>query len=209
MRSNPTISESAVSRLAGYLRVLNALAEDGSTLSVSSAEIGRRAGVSPDQVRKDLSHFGEFGRPGIGYDLEHLRGHLARIMRLDRQQVAVLVGAGHLGSALARYPGFEHRGFRIGALFDIDPRLVGTQVGGFTVEHVDELHRRVAELHASIGIVAVPQAASQWVVAALASAGVRGILNFAPGTVQAQDPVRVRSVDLARELECLAYYLPG
>lgn len=208
MPVNPSVPEAAVSRLAMYLRVLNSLAQGEGPQHVSSADIGRRSGVSPDQVRKDLSHFGEFGRPGVGYELEHLRGHLARIMRLDREQVAVLVGAGHLGSALARYPGFEHRGFRIGAIFDIDPKLVGTAVGDFVVEHVDDLHKRIAELGASIGIVAVPQAASQWVVAALASAGVKALLNFAPGTIGATEGVNIRSVDLARELECLAYYLP-
>ncbi len=208
MSTNPNVPDAAVSRLATYLRVLSALSEGEAPEYISSAEIGRQAGVSPDQVRKDLSHFGEFGRSGVGYGLEHLRGHLARIMRLDREQVAVLVGAGHLGSALARYPGFGSRGFRIGALFDIDPKRVGQTVGGFEVEHVDHLHRRVAELGAAIGVIAVPQTACQWVVAALESAGVKAILNFAPGAVQAGENVNLRNVDLARELECLAYYLP-
>jgi redox-sensing transcriptional repressor len=130
-------------------------------------------------------------------------------MRLDRVQAAVLVGAGSLGSALARYTGFPRRGFRIAGVFDVDPLRVGTKLGELTVEHVDGLRDRVGELGASIGIVAVPQFASQSVVDQLAAAGLRAILNFAPGKVEAPEGVNVRSVDLARELEWLAYYLPG
>ncbi|MBM3498295.1 MAG: redox-sensing transcriptional repressor Rex [Armatimonadetes bacterium] len=208
MSPNPVIPDTAVTRLATYLRVLSERQVEG-RLHVSSAFIGAAAGVSPDQVRKDLSHFGEFGRPGVGYDLEQLRYHLARILRLDRVRPAVLVGAGSLGSALARYTGFPQRGFRIAAVFDIDPQRVGTKLGELTVEHVDCLSRRVAELGASIGIIAVPRWACQSVVEQLAAAGLQAILNFAPGKVDVPEGVNVRSVDLARELECLAYYLPG
>jgi redox-sensing transcriptional repressor len=208
MTPNPTIPDTAVSRLARYLRVLNECRADGRQ-HVSSAFIGARAGVSPDQVRKDLSHFGEFGRPGVGYDLEQLRHHLARIMRLDRVQSAVLVGAGSLGSALARYPGFPQRGFRIVAAFDIDPERVGATLGDIAVEHVDKLPQRVAELGATIGLIAVPRWACQRVAESLAAAGVKAILNFAPAKIDVPEGVNVRSVDLARELECLAYYLPG
>jgi redox-sensing transcriptional repressor len=165
--------------------------------------------VSPDQVRKDLSYFGEFGRPGVGYDVEQLRLQLARIMRLDRTQCAVLVGAGSLGSALARYPGFAQQGFRIAAAFDVDPNRVGTRVGEVEVEHVDRLAQRIGELGASIGVIAVPRAACQRVASTMAAAGVRAILNFAPAKLEAPPGVMVRSVDLARELECLSYYLPG
>ncbi len=208
MPPNPVLPDTAVSRLATYLRVLAGGSAEGRQ-HVSSALIGAAAGVSPDQVRKDLSHFGEFGRPGVGYDREQLRHHLARIMRLDQVRVAVLVGAGSLGSALARYTGFPQRGFQIQAVFDVDPQRVGTKLGELTVEHVDRLHERVSELGATIGIVAVPRWACQAVVTQLAAAGLRAVLNFAPGKVEAPEGVNVRSVDLARELECLAYYLPG
>jgi redox-sensing transcriptional repressor len=208
MTSNPVIPDTAVSRLATYLRVLNERRADARQ-HVSSAFIGAAAGVSPDQVRKDLSHFGEFGRPGVGYDLEHLRHHLARILRLDRERTAVLVGAGSLGSALARYTGFPQRGFRIAAVFDVDPLRVGTTLGDLTVEHVGCLRERIVAVGASIGVVAVPRRAAQTVVDQLAAAGVKAILNFAPGKVEVPGGVNVRSVDLARELECLAYYLPG
>jgi len=208
MAPNPAIPDSAISRLATYLRVLRDSGVEGRQ-HVSSAYIGHRAGVSPDQVRKDLSHFGEFGRPGVGYDLEQLRRHLARIMRLDRVQTAVLVGAGNLGSALARYAGFGQRGFRIAAVFDIDPQRVGTNLGEVTVEHVDRLAQRVAAIGATIGIIAVPRWACQTVATEMAECGLRAILNFAPAKIEVPEGVNVRSVDLARELECLAYYLPG
>jgi redox-sensing transcriptional repressor len=208
MSPNPAIPDSAVSRLATYLRVLRDPRVEGRQ-HVSSAYIGDRAGVSPDQVRKDLSHFGEVGRPGVGYDLEQLIGHLARIMRLDRVQTAVLVGAGNLGSALVQYTGFGQRGFRIAAVFDIDPRRVGTNLGEVVVEHVDRLAQRVEELGATIGIIAVPRWACQTVADAMGSSGLRAILNFAPAKIEAPEGVNVRSVDLARELECLAYYLAG
>ena len=208
MSSNPAIPDTAVSRLATYLRVLTESQRDGRQY-VSSASIGERAGVSPDQVRKDLSHFGEFGRPGVGYDADQLRRHLARILRLDRVQMAVLVGAGSLGSALARYSGFEPRGFRIAAVFDVDPERVGTKLGEVAVEHVDRLPERVRALGASIGIIAVPRLACQRVAEAMAAAGLKAILNFAPAKVEVPESVNVRSVDLARELERLAYHLPG
>jgi len=208
MTANPVIPEAAVARLAAYLRVLTECQAEESR-HVSSAFIGAQAGVSPDQVRKDLSYFGEFGRPGVGYDLEQLRGQLARIMRLNRVQVAVLVGAGSLGSALARYPGFAQRGFRVAAVFDLDPQRVGTRIGEIGVEHVGQLRQRTTELGATIGIIAVPRSACQSVATALAAAGVKAILNFAPAKIRVPDGVNVRSVDLARELECLAYYLPG
>jgi len=208
MSSNPAIPDTAVSRLATYLRVLTESQRDGRQY-VSSASIGERAGVSPDQVRKDLSHFGEFGRPGVGYDADQLRRHLARILRLDRVQMAVLVGAGSLGSALARYSGFEPRGFRIAAVFDVDPERVGTKLGELAVEHVDRLPERVRALGASIGIIAVPRVACQRVAEAMAAAGLKAILNFAPAKVEVPESVNVRSVDLARELERLAYHLPG
>ena len=208
MPNNPQIPEAAVARLAAYLRALNESAGEEQR-HVSSATIGSRVGVSPDQVRKDLSYFGEFGRPGVGYDAEQLRQQLARIMRLERTQIAVLVGAGSLGSALARYPGFAQQGFRVAAVFDVDPQRVGTKVGEVEVEHVDRLGERVRELEAAIGIIAVPRAACQWVAQRMAEGGIRAILNFAPAKIEVPAGVNVRSVDLARELECLAYYLPS
>lgn len=207
MCPNPTIPDAAVSRLASYLRVLNVCC-NGTRQYVSSAIIGDRAGVSPDQVRKDLSYFGELGRAGVGYDAQQLRDHLARILRLDRPQTAVLVGVGGLGSALARYAGFAQRGFRVAAVFDNDPARIGTTLGDLTVEHVQRLQQRVAELGATIGIITVPQWACQEVADAMVAAGLKAILNFAPCRVNVPEGVKVRNVDLARELECLAYYLP-
>lgn len=207
MPANPSVPEAAVSRLAAYLRALDSLAHSGAD-HVSSADIGSLAGVSPDQVRKDLSHFGEFGRPGVGYGRKDLRSQLARIMRLDRVQVAVLAGAGSLGSALARYGGFAQHGFRIAAVFDVDPARVGGRLGDLTIEHLSQLPERVVELGAAIGIIAVPGSAGQSVAALMEDAGIKAILNFAPVKVKVDPTVKVRSVDLGRELECLAYYLP-
>ena len=208
MGRNPHVAEATVYRLSRYLQCIQRLEADAVS-TVSSSEIGRLCGVSADQVRKDFSYFGEFGRPGVGYSVPELGQHLARILRVDRQQRIIIVGVGHLGAALAAYPGFERRGFRVVGLFDNDPEKIGTMIAGHRVAALADLPALKDSLNVSIGVVAVPGRAAQDVADKLVAAEITCILNFAPVTLEASDGVVVKNVDVTRELQWLAYFLPA
>lgn len=201
-----TVPEASVSRLALYLRVLGELAEQG-TETVSSDELASAAGVNPAKLRKDLSYIGSYGIRGVGYELTPLLRHLEHSLGLTHRQAVVLVGVGNLGHALAGYGGFSGRGFPVVALFDVDPDLLGIRINGIVVEHVDEIPRVCAERGVTIGMIATPGAAAQGVCDQLVESGVRCILNFAPAVLQVRMDVEVREVDLAVELQVLAFHV--
>lgn len=159
------------------------------------------------KIRKDLSYLGTHGTRGVGYDVEHLKHEIRIELGLTRDWAVVIVGIGNLGRALANYGGFGERRFRVVGIFDNDPIKVGAQVDGLTVEPMDHLGRAVAERNASIGIVATPAHSAQEVADALAAAGVRSILNFAPVVLKPPPGVEVRRVDLSTELQVLTFYL--
>ncbi len=200
------IPEPTIERLSAYLQCVRTLRADGQT-SAPSAEIARRTGIHAAQLRKDLSYFGEFGKPGLGYDLAALEAHLARIMGLDKERDVLLVGAGNLGRALSSYTGFGRRGFRIVAAFDVDREKIGGKLGDCLVYALDDLMKINAKLGAEVGIVAVPTAAAQQAVDKLVAADVRAILNFAPVAVEVRSGITVRNVDLTSQMEILSYYL--
>ena len=200
------IPEPTIERLSAYLQCVRALRAAGEVTS-SSAGIARLTGIHAAQLRKDLSYFGEFGKPGLGYDLEELEMHLTRIMGLDRERDVLLVGAGNLGRALSSYTGFGRRGFRIVAAFDVDAEKIGSSLGACRVYALGELKAVNAELGAEVGVVAVPVSAAQEAVDRLVEAGARAVLNFAPIAVQAPPSVTVRNVDLTSQMEILSYYL--
>lgn len=186
-----------------YLRVL----ERHDQPTISSAAIAEAAGVNAAQVRKDLSFFGEFGRPGVGYEVSSLAASLRHLMGLDRERRVVIIGAGMLGAALVTYPGFAARGFRVVAIFDNNPAKVGHRLRGYEVMPVDRLAETVHAEDAAIGIIAVPRAAAQEVADTLVAAGIKAIVNFAPVSLRVPPHVHVRNVDLTQQLEALAYYL--
>ena len=200
------IPEPTIERLSAYLQCVRTLRADGQG-SAPSAEIARLTGIHAAQLRKDLSYFGEFGKPGLGYDLEALEAHLARIMGLDKERDVLLVGAGNLGRALSSYTGFGRRGFRIVAAFDVDAEKIGGALGDCPVYGLGELKAVNARLKAEVGIVAVPTLAAQEAVEHLTAAGVRAILNFAPVAVAVPEGITVRNVDLTSQMEILSYYL--
>lgn len=200
------IPEPTIERLSAYLQCVRTLRESGETTS-SSAAIARQTGIHAAQLRKDLSYFGEFGKPGLGYDLEALEAHLTRIMGLNRERDVLLVGAGNLGRALSSYTGFVRRGFRIVAAFDVDVDKIGSSLGDCPIYALSELGVVNARLGAEVGVVAVPVGAAQGAVDRLVEAGVRAILNFAPITVTAAPGIAVRNVDLTSQMEILSYYL--
>ena len=205
MTRERSIPEATVGRLPVYLRALVETAGSG-TATVSSEELAEAAGVSSAKVRKDLSHLGSYGTRGVGYDVAYLIHQIRRELGLTQDWAIVIAGIGNLGHALANYRGFAERGFRIAALVDEDPEKVGERVGELTIRHVDELSRLVSEFDIAIGVIATPAGAVQEVADRLVEAGIRSILNFAPAMIAPAPGVSVRKVDLAVELQILAFY---
>jgi redox-sensing transcriptional repressor len=198
------VPAAVVNRLSLYLRELQHLVEEG-TQTTSSSQLGERLGFSDAQVRKDLAHFGNFGHPGIGYRCDELIGEIRRILGTDRKWSVALVGVGNLGRALLGYRGFESQGFSLAAAFDSDPAKVGTQVEGVEILSIDQLPQIVAERRIELGLVAVPAPFAQAAADLLVAAGVGGIVNFAPVTLALPEGVSQVGVDLARELEQVAF----
>jgi redox-sensing transcriptional repressor len=200
-----SIPDATVARLAVYLRVLTALAEQG-TVTVSSEELASAAGVNSAKLRKDLSYLGSYGVRGVGYDVALLVERIARGLGLTRGRAVALIGIGNLGHALAGYGGFASRGFRIAALLDADASRVGELIAGLSVRHIDDLAEIVRTEHVSIGVIATPAQAAQDVCDRLVAAGVTSILNFAPAVLVVPEYVDVRKVDLAVELQILSFH---
>jgi redox-sensing transcriptional repressor len=199
------IPEATVNRLPVYLRALYALADRG-IATVSSEELAAAAGVNSAKLRKDLSHLGSYGTRGVGYDVEYLVYQVSRELGLTQDWPVVIVGAGNLGHALANYGGFASRGFRVAALFDTDPLIVGTKIASQIVRNADEIEPVIARHQVSIGVIAVPAAAAQGVCDRLVAAGITSILNFAPVVLSVPSGVDVRKVDLSIELQILAFH---
>jgi len=193
-------------RLSTYLTVLAELSDRG-VRTASSNDVEALTGINAAQFRKDLSYFGEFGRPGIGYDVEELRSRVARILKVSRTQPVLLVGAGNLGSALAGYPGLRAQNFHIVAVFDNNYNKIGRRLWDLEIRDAAEIAEANEELQARIGIIAVPAVAAQEVAGRLVDAGVRAILNFAPAPLKVPEGVVVRNVDFVQELAVLAFYL--
>ncbi len=198
------VPKAVVNRLSLYLRELEHLVRDGHA-TTSSTQLGRMLGFSDAQVRKDLAYFGHFGYPGIGYRCDELIVAIRRILGTDQTWTVALVGAGNLGRALLGYRGFQQRGFHFVAAFDIDPAKIGSLIEGVPVQHLDRLPQVTQENRIRLGMIAVPAVAAQAVADRLLAAGVEGILNFAPVTLNLPAAVSHVGVDLAIELEQLAF----
>jgi len=197
-------SRASVGRLSLYLRRLEDFLRQG-LLKVSSSQLGEALGITDAQVRKDLTHLGHLGQPGIGYPVRELIGAIRRVLGIDREWAVVMVGVGNLARALLRYRGFQQRGFRIVALFDSDPTKIGQTVDGLVVRGPEAMAAVIAATGAELGVVAVPSEAAQGVADALVAAGVRGVLNFAPVVLRLPETVSLVSVDLTVQLEQLAF----
>ncbi|WP_074045700.1 redox-sensing transcriptional repressor Rex [Dermacoccus nishinomiyaensis] len=196
------IPDATVNRLPVYLRVLNERAAVGQE-RISSEALAEQAGVSSAKLRKDLSALGSYGVRGVGYDIVTLADHVAGALGLEREWSVAIVGMGNLGRALATYGGIGVKGFDIKWLIDDDPRVVGTDVGGRVIVPFEALRPEPGE--GVIGIIATPATAAQQVADRLVVAGVRSILNFAPTVLTVPADVQVRGVDMAGELQILAF----
>jgi redox-sensing transcriptional repressor len=202
--AEPRLSRASVGRLSLYLRRLEGLLREGAD-TVSSGHLGEALGVTDAQVRKDLAYLGNLGHPGIGYPTQELITAIRRALGIDREWSVALVGVGNLARALLRYRGFPQQGFRIVALFDTDPEKVGQRVEGLTIHALDQAPAVIAATGAELGLLTVPQEAAQSVADVLAAAGIRGVLNFAPVVLRLPPGVSLVSVDLAVQLEQLAF----
>jgi redox-sensing transcriptional repressor len=206
MSENRSVPDIVIGRLPIYLRALNHLLQEGRTVTASK-ELAQRLGISSAQIRKDLSHFGEFGKQGMGYDIAHLREQLERILQVDQIWNIALVGAGDLGHAIVSYGGFEAHNFRIVCVFDHNPQKIGRNLGRFKICDAATMSAKIQEEDIKIGIVAVPASAAQTVVDALVEAGIKAVLNYAPITVTAPPDVQVQYIDPVIYLQRMTYYL--
>lgn len=200
------IPRKAVYRLSLYLRCLTRLRHNAIT-TVSSEALARAAGVKPTQLRKDLTHLGQIGRRGLGYDVEQLAQIIGDTLGTNSLQPVILVGVGNLGSALLAYRGFAQEGFEIVAAFDAAPPP--RRRDGPPVLPMDRLPAFVLEHHVRMAVLCVPATAAQKVANDLVAAGITGILNFAPLVLDVPDEVTVNNVNLAIELENLSYFIQG
>lgn len=200
------VSKATIDRMPLYYRFLNDVQREGLEI-ISSEELGRRIGITPEQIRKDLSSFGEFGKKGVGYYVGELKRNIGEILGLNISWNVAIIGIGHLGWALAHHKNFAKMGFRIKAIFDNDVEKLGQSISGVVVEHTDNIEHTVREKNIQIGIVTVPEEQAQRVVDRLAAGGVKGIWNFAPVKLSVPSDIYVVDEDLSVGLSSLSYYL--
>ncbi len=196
--------KAVVGRVSLYLRQLELATKQGLT-RISSNQLGQSLGLNDAQVRKDLAFFGQFGHPGIGYQIDELADALRRILGIDRIWPAALFGMGNLGRALAMYRGFRSRGFHVVALFDKDTSKVGHRIGGLTIRPISDLPEAQKTLGITLAILCVPAEEAQTVADQVVASGIQGLLNFAPLPLNVPPGVVVMAVDLSVQLELLAY----
>jgi redox-sensing transcriptional repressor len=206
LKEQSIVSKATIDRLPLYFRTLRQIQKEN-VIIISSEELGRRIGVTPEQIRKDLSSFGEFGKKGVGYYVEYLVKHIGEILGLHREWNIAVIGFGHLGRALVNYKQFTNLGFNIKAIFDDAPAKIGEVVGNVEVRSLNDLKTEIADKNIHIGVIAVPSDAAQDVADLLISAGIRGIWNFAPVILNVPEGIRLRSEDLSVGLTGLSYYL--
>ena len=202
-----TISEATVNRLSIYLRCLQDLEKEGRQ-TVSSQELAKQFHLNSAQIRKDLAYFGAFGTRGVGYPIFPLKNQIIRLLKLNKEKTLIIMGAGHLGQALADFQGFNSGGFKVVALFDIDPAKVGKNTKkGTPILHVKHIREIVKKHHVAIGVIAVRPQAAQETYDTLMKAGVKGVLNFAPARIKEKASTKLRIVDLKINLETLSFFV--
>lgn len=199
------IPPASLARLTIYLRALSTMLGEGIE-RVSSDELAEAAGVNSPKLRKDLSFLGSYGTRGVGYDVSYLSEQIAFALGLTRNWRVAIVGAGNLGRALAGYPGFGSRGFEVVALLDADQLVIGQEVGWLRVSSVDGMENVLERTRANMAVLSVPADVAQSLCDRLVACGITSILSFAPVVLQVPDHVQVRKVDMATELQILAYH---
>ena len=206
MEKNKNISMAVIKRLPKYYRYLGELMQNDVD-RISSKELGEKIGFTASQIRQDLNCFGDFGQQGYGYNVTELYNQIKSILGLDRGYKAALVGAGNIGQAVSNYSRFENLGFRISAIFDANPKLIGMRIRDVEIKDIDEMQEVLEEEKIEIGIICVPRKNAQTVADDLIKGGVRGIWNFAPVDLVVPDNVKVENVHLSESLLTLIYLL--
>lgn len=201
-----SVPDIVVARLPLYLRALSVMQNTGKAFT-SSQEMAGWLGISSAQIRKDLSHFGEFGKQGTGYSIAGLQDQLREILHIEREWPIIIIGAGHIGNAVANYSGFKHRGFRVCAVFDADSVKVGGNIGEHVVQPFDEMPAVVVQNRVQLAMIAVPAHAAQQVADQCVQAGIAAILNYAPTNLSVPAHVRVQNIDPVLHLQHMTYYL--
>jgi redox-sensing transcriptional repressor len=201
-----SIPDIVVGRLPLYLRTLQIMAAEGGQIT-SSQELGERLGISAAQIRKDLSQFGEFGKQGTGYNIAYLIEQLRKILHVDKIWDVIIIGAGDVGHALARYQGFTNRGFRIVAVFDNDSEKIGSKIGDFIIEDIANLNDIVKKFKAEIAMLSIPASQAQAVTDQLVQSGIRAILNYAPINLIVPEGVQVQYIDPVIHLQRMSFNL--
>lgn len=206
LNSSPKVPIPTLERLATYLRYLIDL-EASEVETISSTDVEKQTGINAAQFRKDLSYFGEFGKPGVGYNVIELQARIARILKIDQMQPIMVIGAGNLGSALIGYPGLREHKFHIAVAFDRDPAKVGRHQSDLVIQDERHIRQVNAKIGARIAIICVPATTAQGVAEEAIAAGVRVILNFAPIILRVPERIVVRNVSFLQELAVLSYHL--
>ena len=201
-----TIPDIVVGRLPLYLRALAQFEISGIKVT-SSHEMGEHLGISSAQIRKDLLHFGEFGKQGTGYNISYLKEQLEIILRVNQEWDVALVGAGGVGTAIVNYAGFLGRGFRIAVVFDNDPDKIGQKIDSLVVLSADQINNMISQMGIRIAMVAVPSDQAQYVTNKLIESGIKSILNYAPTSLIVPPEVRIQHIDPVVGLQHMTYYL--
>ena len=206
VKPSDNIPDIVIGRLPLYLRALRRLQQEGKDVT-SSHELGKRLDISSAQIRKDLSHFGGFGKQGTGYRIEYLIEKLQDVLQVNQEWMVVVVGAGNLGIAISRYRGFQDRGFRIARLFDVSPQKIGLAIDDFVVQPIADLNKTIRDEGIKIAMLAVPAEHAQSVADQLVDAGVQAILNYAPINITVPSTVQIQYIDPVTHLQHMTYYL--
>jgi len=204
--SDKDIPNIIVGRLPLYLRSLQRMKKEDRQIT-SSQELGERLGISAAQIRKDLSQFGEFGKQGTGYDIDYLIEQIRKILHINQEWDIAVIGAGDIGSAVARYKGFANRSFCVTVIFDSDPGKIGAEIGEFTVQDSTHMVDMIKKTGIRIAMITVPAAKAQQVADQLVEAGIQAILNYAPINLNVPNNVRVQYIDPSIHLQRMTYYL--
>ena len=206
MKKEHRVSIAVIKRLPKYYRYLGMIAEKG-IIRISSQELSNITGLTASQIRQDLNHFGGFGQQGYGYNVEELRGEIERIIGINRDYNAVIIGAGNIGHALAQYKKFDGLGFKIIGLFDTDEEKIGQDFEGIPVLHQDKLVDFIDKKKVDIVVITTPAHVAQQIADIAVDAGVKGIWNFAPVDLKVPDNIIVENVHLNESLFTLTYYI--
>ena len=198
------ISQAVIGRLPRYFRYLGQLKDEGIE-RVSSQELSDIMKVTASQIRQDLNHFGGFGQQGYGYNVSYLYEEIGKILGLDKEHKLIIIGAGHLGQALANYVNFERRGFIFSGIFDNNPAIYGTKIRDIEVRPVEEMETFIKNNNVDIAVLTIPKQSASAIAERLVSCGIKAIWNFAHVDLNVPEEIQVENVHLSDSLMKLSY----